>query len=276
MKGLVYALSGVVLLGAVAFLAWRFQSVLHKPAAPSKAQVAEVTPPKAPETPPETPQPVNPSDSTNPAANGIPPLAPLPPETPPAPKKQAVKKTAPNAKSTTAPAPAPITPPPAPTPQPQEKPEEASPAAKAPPPRAVQMVPVMVGDGLPFRMALAEDVPANAPEGTVVHFTVMDDFRVGDKVVIAKGATVTGKVVPPGGKKFLGIGGSKISYELDKVDSVDGRKLNVRALSGRNADGPSLHAFETPNGRKSKGYAALQGTEYIAYTEGDQTVSVHR
>jgi len=87
---------------------------------------------------------------------------------------------------------------------------------------------------------------------------------------------VTGKVVAAGGKKFLGMGGSKTSYELEKVEGVDGKKLNVRALAGRNADGAALHAFETPNGRKAKGYAALQGTEYIAYTEGDQTVSVQK
>ena len=137
------------------------------------------------------------------------------------------------------------------------------------------MVPVTIADGMPFRMTLAQDVPANATEGTEVHFIVSDDFRSGDKVVIARGAIVTGSVVPPGGKKFLGIGGSKISYELQKVDGVDGKKLNVRSLSGK-TDGPVLHAFETPNGRKSKGYAALQGTEYIGYTDGDQTVSVKR
>ena len=125
-------------------------------------------------------------------------------------------------------------------------------------------------------MLLAEDVPEKAEEGKEVRFTVAEDFHTSDKVVIAKGASVTGKVVGPGGKKFLGIGGNKISYELEKVEAVDGKRLNVRATSGRNGDGPVLHAFETPKGRKSKGYAALQGTEYIAYTEGDQTVSVKR
>ena len=127
-------------------------------------------------------------------------------------------------------------------------------------------------------MTLAQDVPADASEGTVVRFIVADDFRANDKVVIAKGAAVIGVVaVPTGKKKFLGIGGgNKMSYELQKVDAVDGKKLNVRAMSGSSADGPVLHAFETPNGRKAKGYVALQGTEYIGYTEGDQTVSVRK
>jgi protein kinase-like protein len=244
----------------------------------NKQTEVAVVPPAA-EKPPEIPPPTNPADSTNPAANGIPPLAPLPPETPPEPKKQTktAKKTAPNAKTTGPAQIAPIAPPPAPpAQQPQEKAEEPKAVPKAPTPRPAQMVPVTIGDGLPFRMTLSQDIPTNTPDGAEVRFAVAEDFRVGDKVVIAKGATVTGKVVPPGGKKFLGIGGNKISYELEKVDAVDGRKLNVRALSGRNGDGPVLHAFETPNGRKSKGYAALQGTEYIVYTDGDQTVSVRR
>jgi len=126
-------------------------------------------------------------------------------------------------------------------------------------------------------MTLADDVPLTAPEGTAVHFTVADDFLSNNKVVIAKGATVTGVVAAPSGKKkFLGIGGGKMAYELEKVDVVDGKKLNVRGTAGRNADGPVLHAFETPSGRKAKGYAALKGTEYIGYTEGDQTVSVRK
>jgi len=139
------------------------------------------------------------------------------------------------------------------------------------------MVPVLVGDGLPFRMTLADDVPVTAAEGTPVRFIVAEDFLSDNKVVIPKGATVTGVVaVPTGKKKFLGIGGSKIAYELEKVDAADGKKINVRGMAGRNADGPVLHAFETPNGRKAKGYAALKGTEYIGYTEGDQTVSVRK
>ena len=154
---------------------------------------------------------------------------------------------------------------------------EAAPAPKAPPARTIQTVPILVGDGLPFRMTLAEDVPLNSPEGATVRFIVAEDFVANNKVVIAKGATVTGVVaVPNGKKKFFGIGGNKMAYELQRVDASDGKKLNVRGMAGRNPDGPVLHAFETPNGRKAKGYAALKGTEYIGYTEGDQTVSVRK
>ena len=269
---LIYGLLGIVLLAGAGVGGWYFWKQSRQVA---QNNVANVQPAvvKAPENPPAAPvQPVVP-EVTNPAT----PNATT--EAPPAAKRRAraAKKTVPNAKNT---APAAVSTPPAataPPPPPQpEKPVQPAPAPKAPPARP-QMVPILVGDGLPFRMTLADDVPLTAPEGTAVDFIVADDFVSNNKVVIAKGATVIGTVAPPSGKKkFLGIGGGKMAYELEKVDAVDGKKLNVRGTAGRNADGPVLHAFETPNGRKAKGYAALKGTEYIGYTEGDQTVSVRK
>ena len=274
LPALIYGLIGVVLLGAAGaggWYWWKQQRLPNKP-----AQVATVVQPAPAE--PEKPSPAGPSQPAGPPEAVAPPAAPAAPEAPPAQKKpRATKKTTPKAVTPEAPPPAPTPAPPPPAAQ-QPPPPEPKPVAKAPTPRQIQMVPILVGDGLPFRMTLAQDVPADAAEGTIVRFTVADDFRANDKVVIAKGATVTGVVaVPTGKRKFLGIGGgNKMSYELQRVDAVDGKKLNVRSMSGNSADGPVLHAFETPNGRKAKGYAALQGTEYIGYTEGDQTVSVRK
>jgi len=42
-------------------------------------------------------------------------------------------------------------------------------------------VPVSVGDGMPFSIKLAEDVPVDAEEGRILHFTVVDGLKVGDK-----------------------------------------------------------------------------------------------
>jgi hypothetical protein len=47
-------------------------------------------------------------------------------------------------------------------------------------------------------------------------------------------------------------------------------------MSGRRAEGPTIRTFETTKGSKTKGLAAAQGTEYIAYIDGEQTVSVHK
>jgi len=141
----------------------------------------------------------------------------------------------------------------------------------------VPTTPVTIGDALHYRIALAEDVPAEAEEARPLRFTVLDPLKIDDKIVIAKGATVTGSIAQPGHKgKFLGMGGAKMSFQLERVDAVDGKKLNVRAAAGRRSEGATVRSFETGKGSKTKGLAAAQGTEYIGYINGEQTVAVRK
>jgi hypothetical protein len=133
----------------------------------------------------------------------------------------------------------------------------------------------MVSDALPFVINLAQDVPADAPEGQAVHFIVSEDLQVGNKTVVAKGATVTGAVTRETKKKFLGMGGHKLTFRLTQVQAVDGRKIAVRAMPGK-SDGTTIRTFDSGKGSKSKGYAALQGTVYIGYIDGDQMVGIHK
>ena len=124
---------------------------------------------------------------------------------------------------------------------------------------------------------MAEDVPADAPEGQALHFTVSEGLQVGDKTVIAKGATVTGAVTGETGKKNSSASEAhKLTFRLTQAEAVDGRKLAVRAMAGKNEDGPTIRPFDTGKGSKPKGYAALQGTIYIAYIDGDQIVAVRK
>ena len=149
----------------------------------------------------------------------------------------------------------------------------AAPVAKAP---AERVVVVSLTDSAPIRITLTADVPADAPDGSPLRFVAADDFRAGDVVVIAKGSTVAGEVVEGSKKKLFG---NKPMFRLTQVDAVDGHKLNIRATAARGSGGqPALHAFEGgPNAPKhSKDVLAAQGTEYIAYLEGDQTVSVKK
>jgi len=236
------------------------------------AQVATATPPPAPET---FPAPVTPPPAETP------PVTPPPAETTPAPGADASKsakskrtpKPKPDAKTLPAtPAPViPAPPPPAPVAAPTLPPPKPAPKP------VIQTTPVTVGDALPFVINLAQDVPSDAPEGQALQFVVSEDLRVGDKTVIAKGATVTGVVSGESGKKkFLGIGGHKLTFRLTQAEAVDGRKLAVRAMAGKSEDGPTTRTFETAKGSKSKGYAALQGTVYIGYIDGDQIVAVRK
>jgi serine/threonine protein kinase len=135
---------------------------------------------------------------------------------------------------------------------------------------------ISVDDGLPFRMILDQDVPADAPLGSSLRFFAADGLQIGDAVVIAKGAAVTGSIASePGKKKFLGIGG-KMTFRLEKVDAVDGQKISVRAAAKPRPGGPNARPLDAGKGAKSKELAAARGTQYIAYIDGQQTVSVRK
>jgi serine/threonine protein kinase len=165
-----------------------------------------------------------------------------------------------------------VPPPPRPT---TTTPRTSSETATPPRRPVIQTVPVTVNDALPFRIVLTEDVAANGQEGQALRFTVVDGFKVGDTMVIPPGATVTGSITSEAGKKFLGIG-NKMTFRLLQADAVDGQKINVRSKSGKQANGPTTRPFDTGKNPKTKGLAASQGTEYIAYIDGDQTVSVRK
>jgi hypothetical protein len=134
-------------------------------------------------------------------------------------------------------------------------------------------VTVKVSDGLPIRILLTQDVPVDAPEGSRLQFVVAASVQLDNTTIITKGAAVTASIAGHK-KKILGIGSSKVTYQLQTVNTLDGKQLKVRATSGRNSDGTSQ--FDPPKGIPKKEFAALQGTEYIAYIDTDQTVTVRK
>jgi hypothetical protein len=177
-----------------------------------------------------------------------------------------------------APPPQPIAKAPAPPPQPgASQPGASQPGSSKPLP--ANLMAVTIKDSKPFKMTLAEDIPESAEEGRILRFTVSEDVREGDIVVIAKGATATGAIAEiQGKKKILGMfPGGKMTLKLTEVDAVDGHKLNIRALQTRTPDG-SYRPVEVSGVKpKSKDLAASAGTEgYVAYIEGDQTVTVRK
>jgi serine/threonine protein kinase len=152
-------------------------------------------------------------------------------------------------------------------------PPEPIPAVSATPSRVVA---VTLSDGMAFAISLTEDIPQNAEEGRPLHFTVSKDVRVGDLVAIAKGAPVVGEVAQAARKGTFGIGGAKATLRLLVVDAVDGKKYRVRAQSARGADGKNERPVETNTRAKNKDMIADAGTEYIAYIDGDVTISVKK
>ncbi|HTC89025.1 MAG TPA: protein kinase [Bryobacteraceae bacterium] len=270
----ILALIGVVLVAGAAAGGWYW----WKGHQTSPARVASATPPPAvvapaapaPEPVQATPPPVETPPTPPPAAETTPDVSKaakpkrVPKPQPDKTVKVIIPAAPPPAVVPTPPPSAPVAPPPVVPPKPAPKPVVAT--------------PVMVSDALPFVMNLAEDVASDAPEGQALRFTVAEPLQVGDKTVIAKGAVVTGAVTGESGKKkFLGIGGGhKLTFRLTQVEAVDGRKLAVRAIAGKSEDGPTVRSFDTAKGSKTKGYAAMQGTVYIGYIDGDQMVAVHK
>jgi serine/threonine-protein kinase len=157
-------------------------------------------------------------------------------------------------------------------------------AAPAPPPEPIpatsatgsRLVAVTLSDGMAFAISLAEDIPQNAEEGRPLHFTVAKEVRIGELVAIAKGAPVVGEIAQAARKGTLGFGGAKATLRLLVVDAVDGKKYRVRGQSARAADGKNERSVETNVKPKNKDTAADAGTEYIAYIDGDVTISVKR
>jgi hypothetical protein len=126
-------------------------------------------------------------------------------------------------------------------------------------------IPVVLGDALPIRLTLAEDIPGDALEGDPVRFRVGHDVRVEDTVVIPKGAEAIGVIVDGAKKKILGIGG-KMTFRLESVTAVDGRKVTIRATPSPNRKGVSKRPLKP----------ATAGAEYLGYIDGSNTVMVKK
>jgi len=214
------------------------------------------------------PQPAAPSVTTSDST----PSATAPPAPPPASgsSPERPKQTAPppvtSDSASSAPA-QPVAPPPV-TPARPVRPETVAPTPAT--------MTVSIGDGIPFRIALAEDVANDAEEGKQILFRAADDVKAGEVLVIARGATVRGSIVNGNGKRFLGIGGGKMTYQLISADTVDGQKIPVRASVARRTDGPTARPVDTGKYAKPKELAAARGTDYIAYIDGDQTVTLKK
>ena len=169
-----------------------------------------------------------------------------------------------------------------PKPAPQQSESASGPAAITPPvpppaPGATEPAATIPGkplrtvDGIPFMLVLAEDVPRDAEEGAPIHFTTSSDVKVGDTVVIPKGARALGEVHSASRKKMFGRD-SKVTYRLIEATGVNGAPLKIRATpSPRDADSSGRPL--DPAGNKSKDIAAPKGTQVPAYLVGDQPVS---
>ncbi|HUB34407.1 MAG TPA: serine/threonine-protein kinase [Bryobacteraceae bacterium] len=131
-------------------------------------------------------------------------------------------------------------------------------------------VPVVVPDALPVEIELAEDVPEDAKSGRPLHFTLKNEIRIGQTVVAAIHAPVVGEIVDEARKKL--IGGTKLTFRLKSLSAAGGAMLLLRTTPTDRDGRRPVESTSMP--KPPKGIAAVIGTEYIAYTAGQQTVNL--
>ncbi len=87
---------------------------------------------------------------------------------------------------------------------------------------------IVLPEGTKLRVRLDQNISsATAEEGQTVEFSATDSVRVGDTVVIAEGARVTGVVTDAHEKRRLGRAG-KLDFSIDRVRTVDNQWVPLR------------------------------------------------
>jgi PEGA domain len=87
---------------------------------------------------------------------------------------------------------------------------------------------IVLPEGTRVRVRLEQTLTsATAEEGQPVNFTVTEDVRIADTVVIAQGATCVGSIISAVPKRRLGRSG-KLDFSIDRVVAVDGTSVPLR------------------------------------------------
>ncbi|MBI4909425.1 MAG: PEGA domain-containing protein [Acidobacteria bacterium] len=102
---------------------------------------------------------------------------------------------------------------------------------------------IVIPEGTKIRVRLDQTLSsATAEEGQMVELSVTDGIKVGDTLVIAEGARVTGNVKQAQGKRMMGRAG-KLDFSIDRVKSIDGQWIPLRYTVTKKAG--QSHAVST-------------------------------
>jgi hypothetical protein len=138
-------------------------------------------------------------------------------------------------------------------------------------------------DATPVRLRLSRNLSsASATVGETVDFEVLDDVKIGDSVVVARGGTAIATVTEAQKKRRMARGG-KLDVNIDYVRAVDGEKIALRAVKETSGGGhtgamtgaivatslvffPAAPFFLFMHG---KDITIPKGTEITAYSNGE-------
>ncbi|MGJ5816191.1 hypothetical protein [Paludibaculum fermentans] len=146
-----------------------------------------------------------------------------------------------------------------------------------------QVAEAVLQDGTPVRLRLSRNLSsADAKEGETVDFEVLEEVRVGDTVVVQKGAVALATVTLATAKRNMGRGG-KLDVNIDHVRLMNGEKAALRSIKQAQGGGntgkmtgavvatsivffPAAPLFLFVKG---KDVTIPKGTEITAYVNGD-------
>jgi hypothetical protein len=96
-----------------------------------------------------------------------------------------------------------------------------------------QVESITIPEGTQIRVRLEQDLSGDtAREGQTVQLSVVDDVKIGDVVVVAKGANVTGKIVLAQAKRSMGRTG-KLDFSVERVTAADQSSIPLRYTSNK-------------------------------------------
>jgi hypothetical protein len=151
-------------------------------------------------------------------------------------------------------------------------------------------VPLVLHDGTPVRLRLSRNLSsADAKVGETVDFQVLDEVKVGDVVVIARGGTALATVTEAQAKRRMARGG-KLNVNVDHVRLANNEKAALRAIKETKGGGhtgamtgamvatgivffPAAPLFLFMHG---KDITIPKGTEITAYVNGDVKLDAER
>ncbi|HZQ55490.1 MAG TPA: hypothetical protein VFB14_25050 [Bryobacteraceae bacterium] len=143
--------------------------------------------------------------------------------------------------------------------------------------------PLVLHDGTPVRLRLTRNLSSSdTVAGTNVDFDVIEDVKVADLIVIARGAKAIGTITDAEHKKRVARGG-KVNVTIDFARLVNGDKVALRAVKEASGGGhtggmtagmvatavvfwPAAPFFLFMHGKDAN---IPEGTEITAFTQGE-------
>lgn len=127
---------------------------------------------------------------------------------------------------------------------------------------------LLLHDGTPVRMRLARNLSsADAQPGETVDFEVLEDLKVDDVLVVAKGATAIATITEAEHKKRMGRGG-KLSLTIDYVRLLNGDKAALRAVKESRGGG---HTGAMTGGIVATAFVLLPAAPFFLFMHGKDT-----